>query len=137
MTSGSIAIVVGASEDEFDHIKQCLSDWQCVAASLNDDGTAVSSMPATPGLFIVYAQKSGKNTLAICEQLRNSAGNSAVPILLANSRYEITQGSTVKRMGNETFIITPFKEEELRDKIEQLKKELGNDGTDSSFDILQ
>ena len=72
MADSSIVIVVGASEEEFDHIKQCLSDWQCVAASLNDEGTAVSSMPATPGLFVVYAQKSEKSTLAICEQLWNS-----------------------------------------------------------------
>jgi hypothetical protein len=29
-------------------------------------------------------------------------------------------------MGNATFIITPFKEEELCDKIEQMKKEFNN-----------
>jgi PleD family two-component response regulator len=128
MTDGSRVIVVGASEEEFDYVKQCLSDWQCVNAPLNDEGTAVSSLSATPGLFIVYAQKSEKDTLAICEQLRNSPGTSAVPILLAISRYEITQGSAVKRMGNATFIIAPFKEEELREKIEQMEKELGNHG---------
>ena len=126
MTDSSSAIVVGASEEEFDHVKQCLSDWQCVAESLTDDGTAVSSMPATPELFVIYAQKSEKSTLAICEQLRNSPETSAVPILLVISRYEITQGSAVKRMGNATFIMTPFKEEELRDKIEQMKKEFNN-----------
>jgi PleD family two-component response regulator len=126
MTDSSVVIVVGALEEEFNHVKQCLSDWQCVAASLNDEGTAVSSMPATPGLFIVYAQKSEKNTLAICEQLRNSPETLAVPILLVISRYEMTQGSAVKRMGNATFIITPFKEEELCDKIEQMKKEFNN-----------
>jgi len=126
MTDSSSAIVVGASEEEFDHVKQCLSDWQCVAESLNDDGTAVSSMPATPGLFVIYAQKSEKSTLAICEQLRNSPETLAVPILLVISRYEITQGSAVKRMENATFIITPFKEEELREKIEPMKKEFNN-----------
>jgi len=46
MPSGSIAIVAGASAEEFDHVKQCLSDWQCVAAPLNDEETEVSSMPA-------------------------------------------------------------------------------------------
>ena len=46
MPSGSIAIVVGASAEEFDHVKQCLSNWQCVAAPLNDEETEVSSMPA-------------------------------------------------------------------------------------------
>jgi PleD family two-component response regulator len=128
MTDSSMVIVVGASEEEFDCVKQCLSDWQCVATPLNDEGTAVSSISATPELFIVYAQKNEKDTLAICEQLRNSPGTSAVPILLAISRYEITQGSAVKRMGNATFIIAPFKEEELREKIEQMEKELGNHG---------
>ncbi len=103
-----MVVVVGASEEEFDHVKQSLSDWQCVAASLNDEKTAASSMPATPGLFIVYAQKSEKNTLAICEQLRNSPGTSAVPILLAISRYEITQGSAVERMGKCNVYHNPF-----------------------------
>ncbi|MBW8002191.1 MAG: hypothetical protein FVQ80_09225 [Planctomycetes bacterium] len=126
MVDSSMVIVAGASEEEFDHVKQCLSDWQCVAESLNDGETAVSSMPVTPGLFVVYAQKSEKSTLAICEQLRNSPETLAVPILLVISRYEITQGSAVKRMGNATFIMTPFKEEELRDKIEQMKKEFNN-----------
>ena len=46
MPSGSMAIVVGASAEEFDHVKQCLSDWQCVAAPLNDEETEVSSIPA-------------------------------------------------------------------------------------------
>ncbi len=46
MTDGSIAIVVGASEEELDHVKQCLSDWQCVSAPLNDEETEVSSIPA-------------------------------------------------------------------------------------------
>jgi FixJ family two-component response regulator len=41
----------------------------------------------------------------------------------------MTQGSAVKRMGNATFIITPFKEEELCDKIEQMKKESENHGS--------
>ncbi len=99
MTDSSTVIVVGASEEEFGHVKQCLSDWQCVAESLKDDGTAVSSKPGTSGLFVVYAQKSEKNTLAVCEQLRNSPETLAVPILLVISRYEITQGSAVKRMG--------------------------------------
>jgi response regulator RpfG family c-di-GMP phosphodiesterase len=132
MTDTSIVIVVGASEEEFDYIKQYLSDWQCVAASLNDEETEVSSIPPAAKLAIVYARKNQKNTLAICEQVRNPPGSSAVPILLAISRYMITQGSAVKRMGNTTFIIIPFEEKELRDKIEQLKKELQNHGPDGS-----
>ncbi len=132
MTSGSIAIVVGASAEEFDHVKQCLSDWQCVAAPLNDEETEVSSMPAAAEVIIVYARKNPKNTLAICEQLRNSAECSGAPMLLIVNRYEISQGSAVKRMGNATFIIIPFNEKELRDKIIEVKKELKSDGTNAN-----
>jgi hypothetical protein len=35
-------------------------------------------------------------------------------------------------MGNATFIITPFKEKELRDKIMEIKKELRGDGTNGN-----
>jgi len=129
MTNGSIVTVVGPSEEEFDRVKQCLSDWQCVAAPLNDEETEVSSMPAAAEVITVYARKNQKNTLAICEQLRNSPECSAAPILLVINRYEISQGSAVKRMGNATFIITPFNEKELRDKIMEMQEELGSDGT--------
>lgn len=102
MPSGSIAIVVGASAEEFDHVKQCLSDWQCVAAPLNDEETEVSSMPAAAEVIIVYARKKPKKTPAICEQLRNSPECSGAPMLLVINRHEISQGSAVKRMGNAT-----------------------------------
>jgi len=39
---------------------------------------------------------------------------------LVIGRYEITQGAAVSRMGNAGFIITPFDEKELRDKIAEL-----------------
>jgi len=55
MADSSMVIVVGASEEEFGHVKQCLSDCQRMAASLNDEERAVSSMPAASGLFIIYA----------------------------------------------------------------------------------
>ncbi len=99
-----------------------------MAAPLNDEETEVSSIPTTAQLIIVYARKNQNNTRAICEQLRNSPESSAAPILLAINRYEITQGSAVERMGNATFIITPFNEKELRDKIAEVKKEPGNNG---------
>ena len=120
IADGSIAIVVGAPAEEFDRIKRYLSDWQCVAAPLNNEGAAVSSIPATPELIIIYARNNEKDTLAICEQLRNSTESSAIPILLAINRYEITQGSAVKRMGNTSFIIIPFNEKELCNKINEL-----------------
>ena len=57
MTNGSIVIVVGASVEEFDHVKQCLSDWECLIGPLNDEKTSVPSLPTTAKLIIVYAQK--------------------------------------------------------------------------------
>ena len=121
MVSGLIALVVGASAAEFAHVEQCLSDWQCVNAPLDDDEeTAVSPIPAGARLMIVYARKDGKNTLAICEQLRNAPDGSTVPILLVIGRYEITQAIEVKRLGKATFIVKSFGEKSLRDKIAEL-----------------
>ena len=117
MTDGSIATVVGASEEELDHVKQCLSDWQCVPAPLNDEETEVSSIPAAAEAFIVYARKEREKTQAICEQLRNSTETSAAPIVLVIGRYEIVQANAIKRMDNAAFVITPFNERELRDKL--------------------
>ena len=45
MAGNCIAIVVGGSEEELAHVRQCLSDWDCVSAPLNDDESAVSSIP--------------------------------------------------------------------------------------------
>lgn len=120
MGNDFIALVVGASEEEFTHVKRRLSDWKCVSVPLNDEETAVSSIPASAKLIIVYARKKEKNTLAICEQLRNSPESSAAAILLVIGRYETVQGNAVKRMGNATFIITPFDEKGLRDKFTEL-----------------
>jgi|GEM_PF-3616413 len=97
MPSGSIAIVVGASAEKFDHVKQCLSNWQCVTAPLNDEETEVSSMPAATEVIMVYARKNPKNTPAICEQLRNSPECSGAPMLLVINRYEISQGSGIRK----------------------------------------
>ncbi len=127
MADGSIA-VVGASEEQFVHIKQCLADWRCEEAVLKDEGNEISSIPVTALLVILFALKNKKDTMAICSQIRNHPQTAAIPILLAINQYDITQGSSVKRMGNATFIINPFKEEELREKIEQMKKESENHG---------
>ncbi len=122
MASRSTAVVVGASEEEFADVQRCLSKWDCIAAPLNDQETAVSSIPLTAKLMIVYARKQQKDTLSICEQLRSSPGNSAVPILLVISRYELPQGTAIERMGNAAFIITPFDQDELREKTTELLK---------------
>jgi response regulator RpfG family c-di-GMP phosphodiesterase len=90
---------------------------------LSDEGTTITSIRKTPTLVIVYAQDREKNTLAICEKLRNSPQSSAAPILLVISRYEIAQGNAVKRMGNAAFIMTPFDEDQLQRKTAELVKD--------------
>ena len=122
MSEMRTVIVAGASAKESAHIEQCLPDWECVNAPLNDEETGICSIGTTPTLAIVYAQEEKKNTLAICEQLRNSSESSAAPILLVISRYEITQGNAVRRMGNAAFILTPFDEKELKNKTAELLK---------------
>ncbi len=122
MASRFTAVVVGVSEEEFAHVEWCLSDWECVAAPLNDQETAVASVPPTAKLMIVYARKQQKDTLAICEQLRSSPENSTVPILLVIGQYEISQGNAVERMGNAMLIIAPFDEDKLREKTTELLK---------------
>ena len=72
MTNDLRALVVGASAEELAHIEQCLPAWECVSALLNVEESSVSSVPGTVKLIIVCARKSKKNTLSICEQLRNS-----------------------------------------------------------------
>ncbi len=122
MASDATAVVVGASEEEFAHVKQCLADWECMKASLRDEKMAVASIPEIAKLSVVYARKDQKNTLALCEQLRGSPGNSDIPILLVISSYELPQGNAVERLGNATFIIPPFDQDELREKTTELLK---------------
>ena len=122
MASRSTAVVVGASEEEFADVQWCLFDWECVGFPLNDEQTAVYSIPPEAKLMIVYARTQQKDTLAICEQLRNSPESSAAPILLVITCYELPQGNAVKRMGNAAFIITPFDQDELREKTVGLLK---------------
>ena len=123
MSETRTVVVAGASAEESAHIEQCLPDWECVKAPLNNEETGICSIGTTPTLAIVYAQEEKKNTLAICEQLRNSPESSAAPILLVISWYEITQGNAVKRMGNAAFIMTPFDEKELQRKTAELVKD--------------
>ena len=106
----------------FADVQWCLSDWECMNASLCDERMAVYSIPEIARLCVVYAGKDRKNTLALCEQLRGSPGNFDIPILLAVSRYELSQGNAVERMGNAAFIISPFDQDELRGKTTELLK---------------
>ena len=57
MVSRFTAVTVGASEEELADVQWCLSDWECVAAPLNDQETAIASIPPPAKLMIVYAKK--------------------------------------------------------------------------------
>lgn len=112
-----MACVVGASAQEFADVQHCLPDWRCVNVPVGDRGPTVSSISATPQLIVVYALKDEKATLAICEQLRNAPKTSGAPILLVITRYMISVGIAVKRLGNAEFIMSPFDEKRIREKI--------------------
>ena len=117
MTNDSVLLIVGASAEEFDHAKQCFPTWRCVAATLDDNQTIVSATSEAVRLILVYAGKTEKQTLAVCQQLRNAPETSDTPILLVVSRYMIGQTHPVKRMGNAGFIMTPFNEQQIRERI--------------------
>lgn len=119
MADGSTGLVVGASVEEFAHVGQCLSDWECVRAPQNGQESGASLVPARPKLIIVYARKEWESTQAICQQVRKGLGSWA-PILLVIGRNEIAQGGAIKEMGSATFIVAPFDAKELRGKIAEL-----------------
>ena len=126
MASEMMELVVGPSAEELAHVQQCLGDWHCVNAPLNEEETAVSSIPEAAKFIIVYARKAERNTLAICGELRRASESSAAPILLVIGQYEISQGTAVERLKNATFIIAPFDEKMLRDKIAALFENLSS-----------
>jgi response regulator RpfG family c-di-GMP phosphodiesterase len=121
MADNPTIIVSEASGEDFIHLQQCLPNWQCqVAPPINEDPT-LSWFPPTAELIIVYAQKEQREALAICEQFRNSPQSATVPILLIIGRYDIPQANAVKQMGNATFMIAPFSEKELQDKLAEMR----------------
>ena len=117
--SDRTAIVVGASADELAHVQECLPDWRCLVALLDDEEISISMIPEGAELAVVYARQSEAKTLAICNQLRRAPRTSAVPILLVISKYAIVQGKAAKRLGNAAFIIPPFSGKEIHDRITQ------------------
>ena len=123
MADEPTALVIGASTEELAHVEERIPDWRCIVAPLNDDETAVSSIPDGAELIIVYGRKAKTNTLAICEQLRSSPQSSAAPILLVIGRYEIAQGIKVSQMGSAAFIIAPFSAQRLGEKIAALSRQ--------------
>jgi len=120
--SDKAALIIGATVEEYSQIKESLLNWKSRNIQLSDLETVVSSLPEMTKVAILYARKEVKDTLAICEQLRHL--QNSLPILLVVGRYEITQGSAIKGIGNATFIIRPFDAKELGNKMAGLGEEL-------------
>jgi len=113
-------LVAGASPEDFAHLQSCLSDLDCIDASLNNDEKSIHSINTKPTVAIVFDRKDVKNALAICGQLRNYSQSSTAPILLIINRYKLIQWNAVSRKGNASFIIAPFGEKELQDKCNSI-----------------
>ncbi len=122
MTTNSMILVVGATREETIHIETCLKDCKYDIFPLNVEGTGIDSpIPNTPILMLVYAQKDPKNTIAICEQLRKDPEGATTPTLLVVGRYKMSQFYELRRhMENIVSIITPFNQEEIRTRIDEI-----------------
>ncbi|MGR3293168.1 MAG: hypothetical protein ACUZ9M_04020 [Candidatus Scalindua sp.] len=74
--------------------------------------------------MLVYAQEEQKDTIAICEQLRKDPEGATVPILLTTGRCKMSQFYGLRRrMENITSIVTPFDQENVHTRIDEI---LGN-----------
>ena len=121
MVNAGITLVVGANDQQIAHLKNCLPAWECVSVPVNNQRIAIEcSTTARPEVVILYAQAEATSTLAICEQLRSDPNTAASAILLAISRYELSQRNAIEPLGNTGFIFKPFDQEELIVKIDQL-----------------
>ncbi len=121
-TTNSMILVVGATREETIHIETCLKDWKYEIVPLNVEGTSINSpIPNTPIMMRAYAQKDPKNTIALCKQLRKDSEGMEIPILLVVGRYKMSQFYELRgHMGNITSIITPFNQEEIRTRIDEI-----------------
>ncbi len=116
-------LVVGNISKEFDHVQAYLPDWDCTAICLKEEGSEIlRPLPPDAKMILVYAHKKEANTISICGHLRESPETKNVPLLLVVSRYNIAQSYPVRRMGNSGFVIGPFTQKELQDKIKELCK---------------
>jgi len=116
---GSTILVVGPTTQEFAHVVNCLSDWDCLLCPVDEDSTTISppTPTPTPNVILVCARKEPERTVSICGQLWNRYGIADLPILLAVNKYAIAQGHEIRRLGKSDFIITPFTERFLREKV--------------------
>ena len=71
----SIALVVGASAEELEHVRECLTGWCCAAMDI-DGETDGCSPSGRPELIVLYARKAEKETLALCEEIRSASETS-------------------------------------------------------------
>ena len=117
MANSTRAVILGASVEQFSHIHKCLPAWECVNLPLDGSATMTSLACKEIRLAILYARKRPESTVFICKGIRDSAEFSNVPILLVVSRYQMGQANAVRDMANVSFIIAPFSEKEIHDKI--------------------
>ena len=122
MNTNPIILVVGATRKESIHIEKCLMDWKYEAVSLDEETSGITDpIPKSPILMLVYAQEEQKDTIAICEQLRKDPEGVTTPILLVVGRYKMSQFYELRRrMENITSIITPFDQEEIHTRIDEI-----------------
>ncbi len=122
MNTNLIILVVGATHKESIHIEKCFIDWKYEAVLLNEETSGITApIPKSPILMLVYAQEEQKDTIAICEQLRKDPEGATAPFLLVIDRYKISQFHELRRrMENITSIITPFEQEEIHIKIDEI-----------------
>ena len=122
MNTNPIILVVGATHKESIHIEKCFIDWKYEAVLLNEETSGITApIPKSHILMLVYAQEEQKDTIAICEQLRKDPEGATAPFLLVIDRYKINQFHELRRrMENITSIITPFEQEEIHIKIDEI-----------------
>jgi response regulator RpfG family c-di-GMP phosphodiesterase len=97
-------------------------DWKYEAVLLNEETSGIAaSIPKSPILMLVYDQEEQKDTIAICEQLRKDPEGATAPILLVIGRYKMSQFHELRRrMENITSTITPFDQEEIHARIDEI-----------------
>ncbi len=97
-------------------------DWKYEAVSLNEETSGIAApIPKSPILMLVYAQEEQKDTIAICEQLRKDPEGVTAPILLVIGRYKMSQFYELRRrMENIRSIVTPFDQEEIHTRIDEI-----------------
>ena len=115
------AMVVATSPAEVATIREALPGWECAAARLSEDGEAIAfPIAGSPDVAVVFGVADPAKAAVLCRELRETPATSRMPILLAISRYQLSHGNAVRNLGNASFILAPFDDQELRGKIDDL-----------------